>query len=328
MLAKDLVLCTLWDRADHVLTQTLAVELDLRSHEVNQALAGLRNDGWSIDVSTRGGVRLIDDGSVFSGPLVETILASQGHALTVIHHREISSTNTWALDHIDELPPLALVCADAQTAGRGRFSRSFHSPPRTGLYTSLVIKQDLAASQAGLLTCATAVGVRRALAGWGIDSRIKWVNDLFVDGKKCGGILTEGKLDVESGNLVHAVIGIGLNITTKDFPADIQDRAGALAAYHSKALDTSLLPSRNALAAAIVHEVLGLVSALPANDFMAEYREASMLIGKEVTVARPGETLTGRVLDVADDGALLIIDSSGSPQRILSGEASIGSGTL
>lgn len=106
-----------------------------------------------------------------------------------------------------------LVAAGMQTAGRGRRGRSFASPEGAGLYLSVILKTGLPMQDAALTTFAAAVAVRRAVkAVCGKELAIKWVNDLYWQGKKCCGILTEAVTDVESGGLDHMVVGIGIDL--------------------------------------------------------------------------------------------------------------------
>lgn len=128
-------------------------------------------------------------------------------------------------------PKAPVVVAEEQTAGKGRPGKTFFSPAATGLYLSIVLRPTLAADRGQFITCAAAVACAQAIEQvTGAESLIKWVNDIYCDGRKVAGILTEGVVDMESGHFEHAVLGIGVNVKppADGFPHDIADVAGAV----------------------------------------------------------------------------------------------------
>ena len=200
-----------------------------------------------------------------------------------------------------------LLCADSQTAGRGRLGRSFLSPENTGIYTSLLLplpEDDLP------LTVRAAAAVCRAVEEvTGQRLLIKWVNDLFLDGKKVCGILAEG---VEN----MAVLGIGLNVRMpeKGFP-DVPI-AGALNTH----------ADRETLIGRIAFHVLESLSEQK-NSILTLYRERMLLTGKEITFNHSGQEKNARVLGVDDMGGLMVQTDAGT-EILRTGEVSIGSGQV
>ncbi|MEI3519519.1 MAG: biotin--[acetyl-CoA-carboxylase] ligase [Clostridia bacterium] len=128
------------------------------------------------------------------------------------------------------------VIAMQQTAGQGRLGRSFFSHRAKVIYLSIIIKPSFALSTAVLVTAAAAVAVAQAIENvCGKQARIKWVNDVYLDGKKICGTLTEGISDFETGHIESLVIGIGVNTSVKDFPDELRDTVGAVDGDYSKA---------------------------------------------------------------------------------------------
>lgn len=128
-------------------------------------------------------------------------------------------------------PHGTLVLTSHQQAGRGRMGRVFESPAGKGVYLSLLLRPDLSAADAQTVTIGAAVAVARAVkALCGLELSIKWVNDLYYQGRKVCGILTEAGTDIESGQLEWLVVGIGLNLTTSpaDWPEELARTAGSL----------------------------------------------------------------------------------------------------
>lgn len=207
-----------------------------------------------------------------------------------------------------------LVAADAQTLGRGRLGRSFFSPSGAGMYLSLVCALPCGAADAVRLTTMASVAVLRAIVRLtGKHAKIKWVNDLFLGGKKICGILCEGIMAAESGALTHAVIGVGLNLLTTPLPREIAEIAGAL--------DAPDVP-REAFIAGVTNEFLFLLAGRdPA--YMDDYRAHSMVIGRAVTIIQNGVQRPAEALSVADDGALLVRYGDGTEDVLRTGELSL-----
>lgn len=231
-----------------------------------------------------------------------------GRHLEAFH--TLPSTNTYLKEHPD-LPHGATVIATHQTAGRGRKGRAFFSPDG-GLYMSVLIRRELEAKTVGLLTCATAVAVARAIEGlFPLSVQIKWVNDLLIRGKKVCGILAEGS--VTDG---WAVIGIGVNVNTVDFPDDIAAIATSLYNESGKTV------TADALAAAILNTLEPLLDTLDAGVFLEENRRRSAVIGKDITVHRGAETFKAYAVDIDEAGGLIITTENGE-EILTSGEVSI-----
>ena len=204
--------------------------------------------------------------------------------------------------------PPYLLTADSQTAGRGRLGRSFVSPPGTGLYMSLLAAPP-AGTDAGNVTILAAVSVCRAIEELtDLRPKIKWVNDLFVGGRKVCGILAEG---VEQG----VIIGIGVNLLPP--PGGFPPEAGVAGALN-RAVD------RAALAGRIAHHLLIGLENIGDPAILAAYRARMPLIGQRVEFLQNGQTKNALVTGVADDGGLMILTETG-PAVLRCGEVTLGS---
>lgn len=204
-----------------------------------------------------------------------------------------------------------LIIANEQTLGRGRLGRRFESPVGSGIYMSLLLKPDSELEDAILVTTAAAVAVARGIEeSTGIDSQIKWVNDIYVNKKKVCGILTESIIDGNSG--INIILGIGINVTTSSdsFSDDVKGIAGAL--YDS---EEEQQVSRNNIVASIINSYMEIYQSLQNRDYMKEYKERSMVIGREVRYLSENEWHEAIVLDIDDDGGLVV--SQGSATRTL-----------
>ena len=223
---------------------------------------------------------------------------------------ETDSTNTrlkeWA--RAGKIAAPFLLTADSQTAGRGRLGRRFVSPPGTGLYMSMLVSVSMN-TDSGKITVLAAVAVCKAIAELtGLQPKIKWVNDLFLRGKKVCGILAER---IENG----VVVGIGVNLKTPPggFPPE---------AAIAGALDTDI--DRFALAGTIARYFLDGMEKLDTSEAIDYYRAHMPLIGQEIRCIHNGQEKNARVTGVADDGGLMIQDDTGA-YTLRTGEVSLGS---
>jgi len=235
-------------------------------------------------------------------------LAESGIALDF--HEEAGSTNSIAKELIkDGFSEKTLVLAEMQTAGRGRKGRSFYSPSGTGIYMSVVLP-PMNAEVVSLLTVLAAAAVERAIfAETGVHTGIKWVNDLYLNGKKICGILCESIIGKDG--LFGDIVGIGINCATENFPEEIKNIAGSI----------GLSLSREKLIAAIIQN-LQKFTKNPAEG-MAIYREHCFMRGKKIRFLYDRKEFFGIVEDVDDKGGLVVSCEDGILRTLMSGEAEI-----
>ena len=230
------------------------------------------------------------------------------HFVTFSHVEETASTS-------DDLKAVAregaadytLRVADRQLAGRGRVGRSFYS--ENGLYMSVLLPAK--EETFPYVTPIAAVAVARAIRELtGEPALIKWVNDVFVNGKKVCGILTES---VETSGRRRLVVGIGINIDTpqEEFPEDIRETAGSIHA------------DRSALAARILTHLFSLLDEGDLDAIRSEYRALSFLIGREITVQKENGCLKATAIGLTNDLALSVRYEDGNTEDLRTGEVGV-----
>ena len=212
------------------------------------------------------------------------------------------------------------IVAGSQTGGRGRMGRSFHSPADSGIYLSVIIRPQCAAEKIMHLTCATAVAAAEALeAVIGQPVDIKWTNDLVIERKKLGGILTELSLNPQ-GTVDYAVIGIGVNChqDRQDFPPEIADIATSVFLSCGQHFPTE------SMVAAILSALEQMCGQLESpSEILACYRKKCITLGQEISLLRANEVHHGRALDVDEQGALTVQFHDGHTEKVQSGEVSV-----
>ena len=230
-----------------------------------------------------------------------------------------ASTNSDALDWAGQgAPEGALVVAGHQTAGRGRRGRGWFSPPGAALTFSLLLRPPLEPSSGGLLTATVGVACARGIASsCGLLPRLKWPNDVMIEGRKVGGILLESR--VEAGRLDTVVAGVGINVTTlTNPPREVAGRATALAEHVTDP------PSRQTLLGHILEEFERLYADVSTADFagrvVGEASALSDVLGRDVIVRiADGTSIEGRAVRLTERGELEIDTATGA-MAVHSGE--------
>ena len=203
-----------------------------------------------------------------------------------------------------------LVVADSQTNGHGRQGKSFFSPEGSGLYFSLTVNTDSPEFSFTGVTCAVAVACTRAIEKLtDLHPGIKWVNDIYIDNKKVCGILVQSV--TENGRITRLVIGVGINISTAEFPEDIREIAGSL----NKKMDRSILTAE------IVNNILELLREEPCR-YIGEYKAKSIVIGKDIIYIRDGIPHSAAAVDIDSAGGLVVEENS-EKITLTSGEISL-----
>lgn len=233
-------------------------------------------------------------------------------------HEVLDSTNTYAKELARQgAPEGTVIIAQSQTGGRGRLGRSFHSP-ESGLYLSLIIRPNCPADRLMHLTCAVGVAACDAIEQvCGIRPGIKWINDLVLEGKKLGGILTELTFGTD-GNVSSAVIGIGINCQTKAFPRELKNIACSLSLY-TKQTSPTVLASELIIALEKMNQTL----LTDPTAIMERYRKDCVTIGRQVRVFSLDGVQTGIAEAVHTDGSLQVLFDDGQRKNVNIGEVSV-----
>ena len=237
--------------------------------------------------------------------------------LPIFIYDTIGSTNTEAkLFAASDSATRAVFIASEQTEGRGRRGRSFISG-EGGVYMSLLVRPEGTAKDAVALTAYAAVTVREAIEKLtGLSPEIKWVNDLYLNGAKLAGILTEGRVADGKEGLEYAVVGIGINVRGTALPSEISDIATTLELSGAEV-------SLEALIACVTELFYSNLDRVGTPTLAEEYRRHSALIGKSVTVMKLSESYPAKVLGVTDRCELELELSDGSREILATGEVSV-----
>lgn len=302
--------------------EAIASALGCSRTAVWKAITELKEAGYPIQAATRRGYLLAETSDILSAAGIRASLGEAAAGLTIEVFPSIDSTNAEARRRVaaaasaSEIPFATILIAEEQTAGRGRRSKSFFSPAAGSLYVSFVLRPLGDTARTRMVTMAAAVAVCEAMAAFGAGvPEIKWVNDIYMEGKKVCGILTEAISDVESGGIEAIILGIGVNVNVpaEAFPAELRRAAGSI---------TLAAGQRNAFAAALIRRVLARY-AMPAADVVEAYRARSMMMGRQISVSEAGEERRAEVMGIGDDGSLLVRYADGGEAALLSVEITL-----
>ena len=291
----------------------MASEIGVSRMAISKAVSSLLEQGHSIEAVKHKGYRLYSKNDVFSEESLRAALKDSG--ITGYYLDETTSTNIDAKRLSSEgVKPPFLVCTSKQNGGRGRLGRRFESP-RGGVYFSLVLSGDKIASPS-LVTISAAWAISDVMERLtGVETSIKWVNDVYIKDKKAVGILTEGIVNMEEGGLSQVVIGCGVNLKSKreDFSPELQD------------IVTSFYPSGESSVnrVDVVAQCAKAIIKAQEIDFLEEYRKKCFVIGKDIYVVRMNEKKPAKALKIDKDGHLVVRYNDGSVESLSSGEVSI-----
>jgi len=262
--------------------EEIAQALGVSRAAVWKAMKTLRQEGYAIDAVTNRGYRLSEETDILSPQGIRKYLKPPYRAMEITVLPTAASTNALLREKANQGCPegRVLICNE-QTEGRGRYGRRFYSPGDTGLYLSLLLRpRQYSPQQAAQLTAAAAAAMCEAIgAVSGEEAQIKWVNDIFLRGKKVCGILTEASFGLEAGALEYAVLGVGVNVypPKEGFPPELAETAGSV-------FDSPRSDAKNALAGEFLNRFLDCYNAPEDRRYIEVYRQRSLVIGKTVTV--------------------------------------------
>ncbi|WP_339256103.1 biotin--[acetyl-CoA-carboxylase] ligase [Paenibacillus sp. FSL R5-0713] len=281
----------------------------------------LRDMGYEFEAVSRKGYRLVTkpdsidatalqlalDTAVFGrkAVLLTSTLSTQGDVLKLAEQGQAEG---------------AVVIAEEQTGGRGRFGRQWFSPPGKGIWMSILLRPDLPLQHTPQLTLLTGVAVCRAVrACTGTDAGIKWPNDLMINGRKVCGILLESTVEDHEVRYCIAGIGVDVNFDPEDYPEDLTAIATSLK------METGQPVDRTKLTAAILTELEQLYFLYQKEGFgviSAIWEALSVSINREITVTNPQGVIEGTAIGLAPSGALLVEKHDGEQVHVISGEIS------
>ena len=301
--------------------ERIAEELNLSRTAVWKAVKKLQSEGYEIKAVTNRGYCLKKESDVLSVRGIKSNLDDNCKSLRPEVFVRVDSTNSICIEKAKAGEREGYVAVSgSQSAGRGRRGKAFFSPAESGIYMSILLRPTgLTENQVLHFTTMAAAAVSEAIETVSDKkAEIKWVNDIFINGKKVCGILSEASYSITNGSLEYVIVGIGINAyePAGGFPSSIADIAGSV-------FDEPASGNKNRLAAEVLNRFMTYYRHLPDTPYSDEYIRRSMVIGKDVMVHSGKDVVKAHVLGIDEEFGLKVSYEDGSIDILRSGEISI-----
>lgn len=299
--------------------ESISKELGISRAAVWKHINYLKENGYEIEAINKKGYRIVDVNSDVIIPEQITVnLDTKFVGQNIRYFHELDSTNNYAKEKFEELEDGSLVISESQTDGKGRLGKNWQSNPGEGIWMSTVLKPDIPVYKAPFLTLVAGAAILNAFRNLGVDAKIKWPNDIVLNGKKICGILTEMVAEVEKVGCV--VIGMGINVNTMLFPGELSEKATSLKKEGFEVKKSDIIRE-------IMHEFEKLyipyIEYGSRDEIIGVCRKHSVLIGKDVYVIKKEHREKVYCMDISDDGNLIVKHVDGEIEEIISGEVSV-----
>ena len=318
---KEEILKMLRETDGYISGQELCNKFGVSRTAIWKVMKQLKEAGYNIEAQQNKGYHIVSAPDVMDAAELKSIWKPKWVGCEILYFDSIDSTNTKAQELAEKgYPSGTLVVADKQVAGKGRRGRNWESPSGCGIFMTLMLKPDINPNNASMLTLVSALAVAKALADiTGKDAKIKWPNDIVIDGRKVCGILTE--MSAQFDYINNIVIGIGINVNNSSFPEEISATASSL---------RLLSGGKKYRRAEIIEKIMEYFEKyysifLETEDLSAlvnEYDDMLVNMKKQVKVLDPKEPFEGKAMGITKKGEL-IVDTWESRKLVSSGEVSV-----
>lgn len=296
--------------------EVISKQLNVSRVAVSKHIKKLRAEGYEILSQTNKGYCLTEANDVLNASMIQEQLHDFYHTIEIID--TIDSTNDELKRRASDLEDGFVLIADTQNKGKGRNGRNFYSPKQSGIYMSIFLKPDLSIQHSLKLTACASVAIFEAIKkNYGLSSKIKWVNDVYLENKKIVGILCEASLEMNTASLEYMVIGMGINVHSFLKPQELQDVAGSIEDF------TKVKVNRNVLIKDILNYFYQYYTNIHENTFLPIYKENSYVLFKDVIIYEKHNAYLARVLDIDENANLIIQKEDKSIATLSSGEVSL-----
>jgi len=295
--------------------ERIASELSVSRSAVWKHIKILRDEGFMIESSTNLGYSLRDTPDTLSPGEIKAGLETSFIGKDIKYFKETESTNILARGMANSVEEGTVVIAESQTGGRGRLGRKWISP-EGGIWLSIILKPKMQPQYASRITLLAGVCVAKTIRGFGLPVKIKWPNDVLINGKKVCGILTEIGAEVDMIDYLIVGIGIDANVDTESFPEEIRDSSTSLKKETGKEIN------RVDFVKKLLEEFESLYLKFQKEGFpkiLEEWRNMSATIGEWVKISTQTRTIYGEAIGVDNEGALILETSDGQLEKIVAG---------
>ncbi|MDF2877125.1 MAG: biotin/acetyl-CoA-carboxylase ligase [Clostridia bacterium] len=317
---KEKVLEFLKSQKEYISGEEISSKLGITRAGVWKNINKLKEEGYNIESMTRKGYRLKTTPDIVTKSEVSSIIQTKVLGKDIRYYEQINSTNDMAKTLAREnAAEGTVVIADRQIAGKGRLGKNWDSPGKTGIWMSMILKPDILPMQASQLTLLAGLSVCEGISRvTGLECRIKWPNDVVINGKKVCGILTEMNAELDGVNYI--VVGIGINVNTKDFPEGLSHATSLSQEGGKQYMRRYIIKG---VLEAFEKDYMIYKTQRNIGHFLQRYKDYCITLNSDVKIITHQEEYTAYAKDIAKDGSLVIINAEGQEETIFSGEVSV-----
>lgn len=317
---KNKILEILKEEKGYVSGERLSEIFDTSRTSVWKHINKLREEGYEITSTTKLGYKLESAPDILSYGEIQGYLDTKYIGRNIIYLDEVDSTNNYGKLQASKLEEGTVIVAERQTAGKGRLGRCWLSPKKKGIWMTIVLKPSLNPLLVNNITLLGGAAVGQALQSMGVDYRIKWPNDLLLNGKKICGILTEMSCELNMIDYILMGIGINLNLDLEDLEG-LLDKASSIKIEEDREIDRQILLARILNEFELLYE--DLIETGHIHKSIEIIEKKLLLIGEEIRIIHGPKEEVGRLLGINREGHLLVEKESGLIEEVYSGEISI-----
>lgn len=304
--------------------QQLSERFGVSRAAVWKVISGLREEGYQVEAVRKKGYRIVESPDILTKEELESLMQTRWAGRKILYYDETDSTNRRIRQAADDgAPHGTLAVADRQTMGKGRRGRTWVSPAGCSIYMSVLLRPEIQPERASMLTLvmavSTAEGIRDCLSEEeGSRLRIKWPNDIIIDGKKLAGILTEMNAQIDYIN--HVTIGVGINVNTAAFPDDLQ-YAASLRTEFGRTFRRSVLIAAVMKRLEENYEIFMETGDL--SRLLERYCSMLVNLNRDVLVIRPLEEYRAHAVGIEPTGELIVRKEDGTVEKVYAGDVSV-----
>lgn len=300
--------------------EQLSRELSMSRTAIWKHINALRDLGYQVEAITSVGYKLTSSPSLLLPLEIKNSLRTKTIGQNIHWAYEVDSTNTVALKLAEGgAQEGTIVLSESQKHGRGRMGRTWISQPERGIYMSVILRPNFVPMKAPRITFIAAIALVETLERlFGLKAKIKWPNDVIVNGKKTAGILTELRAEMEG--IHHVVVGIGVNANNTRFPKALRDKVTSLALELNE--EVSRIDIVRTLLETLERWYHIALGDHPEQTF-ERWRELSCTLGNRVEVNLGDKILTGVATHLDPTGSLYVRLDSGEEREILAGDVTM-----
>ncbi len=318
---KAEVLSLLKSTDDYVSGQMLCDRFHVSRTAIWKVVNQLKEEGYVIDAVQKRGYHLVSYEEKYSKSEIESrrVDAKFGHF--VKYYDEVDSTNTTAKRYAEDgATEGTLIVSDVQRSGKGRRGKVWKSPKDAGIWMSLILKPHMATYKASMITLIAGMAVSKAIEEvTGLKNEIKWPNDIVANGKKICGILTEMNAEIDQINYI--IVGIGINVNTKEFPEELQDRATSIEIETGKEQNRLLILDRVLDEFEKYYDIF--MKTKDMSILMKEYNDRLINIDRKVRIFQDEESYEAISKGIDENGELMVECEDGTKKKVVSGDVSV-----